>query len=108
MRKKRNIHIPKFPNEQLLQETDISHIKSEELYENCIFKNGTISGEMFEQIVFKHCQFVNVTFEDIQLYQLEFINVRFENCNISNSEMIGAIIHQTRFSDYITAWCQLC
>src|SRR5699024_12510093 len=52
-----------------------------------------------EQTIFRHCKFINVSFENVHFFQLDITECIFDNCDMANTELLGAIIHQTIFKN---------
>lgn len=91
------IEPPRFPVD--LREETFELIEDEAFYENCLFKNCTLTGKDLDKVCFQSVQFVNVTFSDCHFHQLELLDVEFIKCNLSNTEMIGVILHRSAFCD---------
>src|SRR5699024_11082320 len=77
-----------------LHEVSIHSIKAGEIYENCLFKDGSLSNQTLEQTIFRHCKFINVSFENVHFFQLDITECIFDNCGMANTGLLGAIIHK--------------
>src|SRR5699024_8631283 len=77
-----------------LHEVSIHSIKAGEIFENCLFKDGSLSNQTLDQTIFRHCKFINVSFENVHFFQLDITEFIFDNFDIDKTELIGAINNQ--------------